>query len=435
MRDALGHEVATSRNWLFAVGSTASRRVAIIAAAVVVGTGGVIASGGGGIDNPQQGGGGGGSPPPACTQTFTTATIGTSPYPGDSVNTALQNGTGSTVLCFASGTYSELVFYDAVPSGVVLMRPADGASVSGISFNMNGVSNVKIDGFQGSSSTQGMTLKQTGASTNHDVTFSNNSMTSAGVVLRDSTNANANIKIEDNSFVGFTTSGEQTRMLVLSMNSCPNGVTIQRNVFGNGQADGLDLSGASCGTIIQDNEFYGILQANCGAVHCDGLQDNGGSVQTVIRRNFFHDIEDGTMAFDGTGGGWSLVDNVFENIAVDNVINLGGDSSSTIEHNTIIGTSSKYINFGSKAAQQSTNETVRNNISPGGIQSNGAGTAATYTVNDYQLCAASCTGANSIVGTPTFVAGASPATYAGAHLTAGSTGHLAASDGLDMGIR
>jgi hypothetical protein len=86
---------------------------------------------------------------PTCTQTFTTSTVGSNPFPGSSVNTAIQNGSGSTVICFAAGNYGEIDVYAAHPSGIVTIQPTPGAAVNMGLFNLNGVSNVKIDGFSG----------------------------------------------------------------------------------------------------------------------------------------------------------------------------------------------------------------------------------------------------------------------------------------------
>src|SRR5689334_15007758 len=119
-------------------------------------------------------GGGGGGGQPACTQTFNTGNVGNSPFPGSNVRSAVAAGNSSTVLCFSSGSYGTMDIYGARPSGQVLMRPADGATVSGIFFSLNGVSNLKIDGFNGSSSTGGMLVQVAGQGTNDHITYSHN---------------------------------------------------------------------------------------------------------------------------------------------------------------------------------------------------------------------------------------------------------------------
>lgn len=402
------------------------KAAAVIAAAAIAGGAVVI---------PAVTGGGGGAP--ACTQTFTTSNVGSSPYPGSSVNSAVQGGTTSTVLCFASGAYGELDIYNAGPSGSsgqLLMRPANSATVSGINFNLNGVRKVKIDGFAGSSSTDGMVVQDTGLQTNQSITFSNNRMTSNGVYIRDGRAGSGPVLVDSNEFVGFGSSPEQSRLVLYNNCPAPQNVTISNNEFGNGQADGIDLTG-TCDVDITGNVIYGINQGNCGGIHCDAIQDNGGSSGVTITGNYLYDNDTGIMAYDGCGSGWVVSDNVVEaEAAAGNSINLGGCSGPTVTHNTILG-SGKYINFGSKSGQQTTNITVRDNIAPGGVASNGAGTAASFTTNDYNLCVGGCTGSHSVSGSPTFAGGSTPSAYEGFCLSSGSTGKGAASDGDDMGIR
>jgi hypothetical protein len=382
---------------------------------------------------------------PACTQTFTPSTIGTSPYAGNSVNNAVQGGNGNTVICLASGTYAysgpaqgAIALYNAHPTGIVTIRPADGATVSMGGISMNGVSNVHITGFT-SPSNMTVLIQNAGQGNSSNVEIDHNDMPNSGVTIVGNTNANANINVHDNTFIGYVSSPEQSRIVINSNTGCPNGIVIQNNVIGGGEADGIDLGGANCGTIIRGNEIYGIDENNCNGIHCDPIQDNGGSKQTQIINNYLHDDTTGIMAYDGTGGGWVITGNIVANGvgSTQGSIQVGGTANMTIEHNTIWNTKDACgngcINNGSKAGMQDTNLTVRNNIVADGVVSNGAGGSATYTVNDYNLCQSGCAGTHSLTGSPTFVGGANPTTWAGFALTSTSKGHLAASDGTDMG--
>lgn len=366
-----------------------------------------------------------------CTQTFTTATVGTSPLPGDSVNTAIQNGSGSTVLCFAAGSYGELDFYNATPTGVVTLRPVNGATVSGISFNLNGVKHVLLDGFN-AAPMGGMTVQQTAAATNQDITFSHNQMISGGVTLRDSTNANANINIQDNTFIGFTTSPEEGRLDVKGMNACPDGVTIQRNVFGNGQSDGIDTDGASCGTVIQNNEIFGINEGNCGGIHCDGFQDNGGGTSTILRDNWFHDNSDCFLLDDGSTS-ITISNNVCATATSSFWMQFGGARSITLDHNTVTSTSSaQYGN--DHNGNPSSNVTFTNNIFASSLTQNPGEPPTGTTTIDYNMCPGGCAGAHSVSGSPTFVGGSTPSSFAGFALAGGSAGKGVASGGTDIGV-
>src|SRR5271170_7397011 len=202
----------------------------------------------------------------SCTQTFTTANVGTSPYPGSNVNTAIQGGTTSTVLCFSAGNYGEIDVYAANPtgSGQLQIIPVPGATVTGIYFNFNGVSNVKITGFcdtdlpscptSNGSNTGGLLVSNAGQGNSSNITYSYNSMTTNGVQVQNNPNANAAILIDHNSFVGFATSNESSRLNMVSDSGCPNGITISNNIISGGESDGINTSGASCGTQIINND-------------------------------------------------------------------------------------------------------------------------------------------------------------------------------------
>jgi len=108
-------------------------------------------------------------------------------------------------------------------------------------------------------------------------------------------------------------------------------------------------------------------------------------------------------------------------------------NGATIEHNVFRGSpialcidhdSNPHLNVVWRSNIQDQNPTVY-----------GTSTYASGSPN-YNLCTngASCAGANSINGTPTYVGGATPSTYAGWFLTGGSTGHNAGHDGTDMGL-
>lgn len=369
-----------------------------------------------------------------CTQTFTPANIGTTPYPGNNVNTAIQKGNGSTVLCFSSGTYGEIDIYAAHPSGVVKMMPAAGAAVNMGFLNLNGVSNLTITGFSGSSSSQGMLLQVSGQGGNSNITFSNNAMTSQGVTVSNNTLANANILITNNTFVGFATSGEEERVRVVGNNACPNGITISNNLMSGGESDGIQY-GNSCGTQIINNEISNIHESNCNGIHCDAIQDAGGGVNTVISGNYIHDVSDCFLLDDGSTN-TTITNNVCNTDGQDNFwMQFGGAKTITLDHNTIRSTSgAQYGN--DHNSNPSGNITFTNNIFYS-VPSQNSGQPPTGTTSiNFNLCPTSgCTGANSINGIPpTFVGGTSATTYNGFVLSPGSAGQNAASNGKNIGI-
>jgi hypothetical protein len=372
-----------------------------------------------------------------CTQTFTTANIGSSPYPGSNVNTAVQNGDGTTVLCFSSGSYGEINLYNAHPSGIVRMIPASGASaVMGV-LNLNGVSNLTITGFNsGSQISGGLQIVNAGQGDSSNITFSNNDMGASSVLIRDNVMANANILISGNTITNYITGGGfEPAMMVLNTgtSNCPNGIVFRGNHVDGSIGDGMGTGGPACGTQFLNNEIENFVQSSCGGVHCDGFQDVGNSVQTLIEGNYFHNNSLCFGLYDGSSG--MIIRNNVCSTASDSGywMQFGGALNITFSHNTVI--SAAGAQYGNDhEGDPSSNVTFINNIFPSQPSQNvGEPISGTLTSN-YNLCVSACTGANSITGSPTFVGGATPATYAGYTLTAESSGYRDGSDGRDIGV-
>jgi hypothetical protein len=368
-----------------------------------------------------------------CTQTFAPSNVGTTPYPGSNVNTAVRNGNGNTVLCFSSGTYSEIDLYGAHPSGMVTLEPAAGSTVNMGLFNLNGVSNVTITGFSGSSSSHGLYVQVAGQGNNSNITFSHNAMTTNGVNISNNALANANILIDSNTFIGFTSSGESSRVNIVSDNACPNGITVSNNLMSGGQSDGIDISGNSCQTQIINNEITGIIESNCGGIHCDGFQDNGGGNGTVLSGNYFHNNSD-CFLLDDSSSNYVIKNNVCTTSSDSSFwMQFGGAQTITLDHNTIASTvGAQYGN--DHNGNPSSNVTFTNNIFYSQPQDNAGQPVSGAFLQDYNLCRSGCVGPHSLNGQPTFVGGNSPTTYAGFALTSTSVGHNAGRDGMDIGM-
>jgi hypothetical protein len=371
-----------------------------------------------------------------CTQTFNSGNVGSSPYPGSSVNTAVKGGTSSTVLCFSSGSYGTIDIYGAHPSGSgqVTLMPAPGATVTGISFNLNGVSNVLITGFQSPSSLDGGVLIQVaGQGNNSNITITHNDMPTTGVNVSNNALANAAILIDSNTFVGYASSPEESRINIVSNNSCPNGITISNNLISGGEADGIDISGNSCQTQILNNTITNIIESNCGGIHCDAIQDNGGGNGTHIKGNLIYNTSDCFLFDDGTSN-YLIEDNVCgPSLDSSYWMQFGGAATITLNHNTVVSTANaQYGN--DHNGNPSSNVTFTNNIFYSvPTQNSGQPVSGTFT-SDYNLCTSGCAGTHSVTGTPHFVGGTSPTTYAGFALTSSSLGVNAGSDGNSIGI-
>src|SRR5262249_47449963 len=135
------------------------------------------------------------------------------------------------------------------------------------------------------------------------------------------------------------------------------------------------------------------------------------------------------------GASETITNNVFgpPHDAVQN-LQLGGIQGMTLTHNTFRNTT---VAHGTKAGDQpNSNWVVPNNIFVNSDLINAGDQPqcnnCTYSYNLFDANSAS-RGTNMIIGSPTFVGGGSPTTFAGYQLTSNSLGYKAASDGSDMG--
>jgi hypothetical protein len=141
----------------------------------------------------------------------------------------------------------------------------------------------------------------------------------------------------------------------------------------------------------------------------------------------------------------TVTNNVFDLTTSDATpftITMLSDNGSTITHNTFVNGSCPYnlscgiVKLGNKPGDPVSKGTIlRDNILSSDGVSNGQGTVLGLATEDYNLYAVQKgTGTHDILGTPTYVGGAHPTTYAGFALAPGSLGKGNASDGTDRGI-
>jgi PKD domain len=249
----------------------------------------------------------------------------------------------------------------------------------------------------------------------------------SGVVIRDNAN---HIVLDGDTFDGLGTATWEGR---LSLNLGAHDNIVRNSHFGNGGcSDGVFVGNATKNTIGPGNEFSAMHQGSC-AEHVDSIQLYTGP-QTTITGNYFHDITTGIMAPNGTSGA-TLTNNVFVMTEYPYAAYFGWSASTTAVHNTIVGGSLHFEDWtnGTDHPSAHTSGTVRDNVLAGGIQKIGVPTGAL--VQDYNLLSSGAAGSHDLTGTPTFVGGAKPTTYAGYALASGSKGKANASDGTDRGIK
>jgi len=223
-----------------------------------------------------------------------------------------------------------------------------------------------------------------------------------------------------------------------------NSITIRNSQFHGNCADGIDLIDGGLGvTIGPGNHFYNIAQGSCGP-HVDSIQWNdGSSCRTVVTGNYFDGVESGVVDYGAASNSCGFVQitkNVFNDAGTGGTPGMCVSSSDDllVEHNVFAGSTTFGVcgNHGT-SSNPSLRTTWRNNIQAGNGTNFGCGASCTYVSGypNYDLCTTgTCTGANSLNGTPTYVGGATPSSYAGWFITAGSLGHAAGHDGSDMGL-
>jgi len=221
----------------------------------------------------------------------------------------------------------------------------------------------------------------------------------------------------------------------------PAGLVVTNSIFeGPGCNDGVDIfSGGRGVTIGPGNTFENLQQGSCGN-HVDPIQFDGSDKPgPTITGNLFINNSTGIASYDGSNDA-TVTNNVVMETTQDWIDAVGFDSNSVFSHNTVIGGTIACNNTheGNPCQAQLINNIASNFSNCGGCTGGGTPAPTAYSNN---LCTSgSCITLGSVnctsclSGTPTYVGGSNPSTYAGFQLTSGSLGHAAASDGNDIGI-
>jgi parallel beta helix pectate lyase-like protein len=338
---------------------------------------------------------------------------------------------GQTV-CLASGDYG--VWRGTAKA--ITIRPEDGATPLMVIQFGPGASGFTIDGGRTSfTQTWGIQIKdgnspdvRTGA---HDITIENTDI-AAGLGVDQL--ANANIVFNHDVWHDLNGFGWPAGVHLDWTSSTPSGVTVENSLFRDMSADGIQTGSPMN---IVGNEFSDVKPTAAGgneSLHTDAVQLYGGT-GVRIQGNFVHGgCEQGITAFDGTSGN-TVEDNVIVGCTAHSLV-MSGDKNpgSLVDHNTVIGTATAVINCSSKTGEGPSTTMITNNIASGGLELNDRSGPCQPAQNTNNLLGSGGHSPN-FSGTPTFVGGANPTTYAGYQLAPGSRGKGAATDGLDVGAR
>ena len=346
------------------------------------------------------------------------------------------------MICLASGSYSGFTLSGVSKSSDVTVQPAPGANVTVGFVELDADSHVRFTGLGGSMTMQGGDIDSGASSCSSHLTLDHIVYSSGFNVVARCTNMN--VLLDSDRFDNLGTNTWEGRLNVVDGGSnvpatASVGVTISNSHFGGGCSDGIQIVGTPGVQVGPGNEFTGIQQSGCDPVHADPIQGVT-APGTLIIGNYIHDNGDGSGAlmFGSTAG-------INENVQVqDNVfvctclypysIYTVGAQNWLIQHNTFAGGGSVgFISDNGGNTGPTSNNTVRDNVfqGSGGIAPDSG--SSNYGTNDHNLNSLQ-SGIGDITGTPVFVGGAKPTSYAGYPLAAGSPGKGAASDGTDMGI-
>jgi hypothetical protein len=340
---------------------------------------------------------------------------------------------GGDTIYLATGSYG--TWNGGSKSSPVTIKPETGASVT-MALNFDPATNIVVDGLTN------LTNLYLAGSATKNITV-RNSYISGQTQLRTGSLANANILFDKDIFGPWDkcSSCGEGRVWLPERTSQPSGITIQNSTFGpGGNSDGVQ--NGSNGTQFLNNRFLSIHQIDgSSGVHADAIQLYG-SQNTVIRGNLMYDVADCIMAPDGADH------EVVENNACYSsgqgaAFTFESDNGSIIRHNTLLDTGAAQtcdygircgeLRLGNKSGDPAGRGTVvTDNIMafisiPEGSQ--------TYGSEGYNLMTAGKGPASTdATGTPVYVGGAIPSTFAGYALAAGSPGKGSASDGTDRGV-
>jgi hypothetical protein len=341
------------------------------------------------------------------------------------LSSVFASAQGGDVIHLAPGNYG--TFNGGSKSSVVTLVAEAGATAT-IEVNFgSGVNNLRLDG-----------LTIAGAYTNgaRNVAFVNSRFTGLVRVDTPANLSNANVVFDHDTFDGLsaTATSYEGRLTVRGYdNGSPVGVKITNSHFGaGGCSDGVQIIGNAYGVEVgPGNEFSGIRQGSC-AAHVDSIQLYGSS-HTQIVGNYFHDDDTIIMAPDG-GESEYIAENVMVGGGYVPAVQLGSHRGTQFVHNTVVNIDVHVDHKSGSSA--SSGAVVSNNVFVNGTTNaldSGNCSGCTVTNNLFSSNGAA-TGTNPIVGTPVFVGGANPSTYAGYQLAGTSPGRGGGSDGNDLGV-
>lgn len=348
-------------------------------------------------------------------------------------STQLSAATAGQVICLASGGYGTF----AGTNKAVTITKQPGATPSMDLDLRAGDKDFTIDNLTISGGNiSGNSGNYSDANNPKNITIRNSAFTGA---LNIEYIANSNILLASNTHNNIDTNSTCTaapgRIWLSYGGQTASGVTIQDSLFAGGNTDGIQ---AGTGFTALRNEFRNINEKSANdCAHTDAVQLLGAD-RAVLRGNYIHHSADGIVAYDGVSNA-TLEYNVIDLVDGRNGIELYSDTNSIIRYNTLVKRATcaysglcGLIDLNHKTVDPAgTGTIVENNIIMAGVNLSNGSTAA---LNRNNMFVSGALGGN-FNGTPVFAGGASPTTWSGYFLGAGSPGLTNATDGGSVGIR
>lgn len=356
---------------------------------------------------------------------------------GSGLQSAIASAPAGAIICLSPGDYGSIEV-DSSKSSTVTITPADGVSRSRVVLGYTEVTTSSNLTFRGVTIGGGNAGSPSAPATH--IHWIGDAFTS-GLCIQTPTSANIDVSVDSSTFTNIDTGGcgNEGRLEVNGDNvpnlSGINGVAISYDLFhntGSGCTDGVNLTGGASGTRIgPGDEFTDLEQGSC-AAHVDPIQFYGAH-GTTVEGDYFAGNSTGIMSPDGNGSPMIVENNVFDTDGEypDQIV-VGGGERDIINHNTL--GHGAHIRIGRLNAEvTSIGETITNNVLTGGLNLSDEQPTTGWTMFR-NLVEGEPIGTNGIGGEPTYLEGdTEPSTWAGWHLARDSLGHLAASDGTDIG--
>ncbi|MGZ6456144.1 MAG: hypothetical protein ACXWRP_12335 [Bdellovibrio sp.] len=348
-----------------------------------------------------------------CTQTLSI---------GADVVAAITNAADGSTICLNSGDYGNLILYGVTKSSAVTLRSTSGVNAT-IGFTLGSSNNLTF---------QNLTISVLNWSDNKNsnIKVLNNTFIGQMAVWGNGSGSAQNNVVDRNTFDGIDvgTLSNEGRLQIYDGGD----LIVSNNHFGRatptssgGDSDGIQIGGY--GSVLGPGNVFDGIHIGPSGRHVDAMQLYGQARYITVKGNYFINGGSYILNFSET------VEQNTNSIIMDNVFVVGdyypavqnAANNLVFKHNTMIG-------VGVSINSNSVGATAQNNLFTEGATMNLLCSGCTISNNMFDQ-SDSVVGVNNIVGTPTFVGGASPTTWAGYMLMSNSLGYKAATDGLNMG--